>query len=132
MANGGAEQMGGSRRADGRLPLSDLRSERGDNPLSGRRGLEGNAAAFDMKSLDKHLEAVSPFLLLSAFATNLLLCDPVLILMTSLLVPSDAGFWKRTFRSRRDGNFPDSCPDRFLFLNRQTNNPRSRSEIHHA
>lgn len=30
----------------------------GDNPLSGRRGLEGNAAAFDMKSLDKHLEAV--------------------------------------------------------------------------
>ena len=34
-------------------------AERGDNPLSGRRGLEGNAAAFDMKSLDKHLEAVS-------------------------------------------------------------------------
>lgn len=33
---------------------------KGDNPLSGRRGLEGNAAAFDMKSLDKHLEAVRP------------------------------------------------------------------------
>ncbi len=30
---------------------------REDNPLSGRRGLEGNAAAFDMKSLDKHLDA---------------------------------------------------------------------------
>ncbi|KPV75108.1 uncharacterized protein RHOBADRAFT_35950, partial [Rhodotorula graminis WP1] len=26
------------------------------NPLSGRKGLEGNAAAFEMKSLDKHLE----------------------------------------------------------------------------
>ncbi|KAM0752114.1 putative DNM1-dynamin-related GTPase [Meredithblackwellia eburnea MCA 4105] len=34
--------------------------ERENNPLSGRRGLEGNAAAFDMKSLDKHLEAASP------------------------------------------------------------------------
>lgn len=28
------------------------------NPLSGRKGLEGNAAAFEMKSLDKHLEPV--------------------------------------------------------------------------
>ncbi|GJN88891.1 hypothetical protein Rhopal_001862-T1 [Rhodotorula paludigena] len=27
-----------------------------ENPLHGRKGLEGNAAAFDMKSLDKHLE----------------------------------------------------------------------------
>ncbi|KAM0787338.1 hypothetical protein ACM66B_003427 [Microbotryomycetes sp. NB124-2] len=33
-------------------------TDRSDNPLSGRKGLEGNAAAFDMKSLDKHLEAV--------------------------------------------------------------------------
>lgn len=32
---------------------------RGENPLTGRKGLEGNAAAFDMKSLDKHLEASS-------------------------------------------------------------------------
>jgi len=30
------------------------------NPLSGRKGLEGNAAAFEMKSLDKHLEPVRP------------------------------------------------------------------------
>ncbi|GAA5863455.1 hypothetical protein JCM3774_005297 [Rhodotorula dairenensis] len=27
-----------------------------ENPLTGRKGLEGNAAAFEMKSLDKHLE----------------------------------------------------------------------------
>ncbi|GAA5855983.1 hypothetical protein JCM3766R1_000034, partial [Sporobolomyces carnicolor] len=27
-----------------------------DNPLHGRKGLEGNAAAFEMKSLEKHLE----------------------------------------------------------------------------
>ena len=31
---------------------------RSGNPMAGRRGLEGSAAAFDMKSLDKHLEAV--------------------------------------------------------------------------
>lgn len=31
-----------------------------DNPLHGRKGLEGNAAAFEMKSLEKHLEPVSP------------------------------------------------------------------------
>jgi dynamin 1-like protein len=30
-----------------------------ENPLSGRKGFEGNAAAFEMKSLEKHLEAVS-------------------------------------------------------------------------
>lgn len=29
-----------------------------ENPLTGRKGLEGNAAAFEMKSLDKHLEPV--------------------------------------------------------------------------
>lgn len=32
---------------------------RADNPLTGRKGLEGTAAAFDMKSLDKHLDAGS-------------------------------------------------------------------------
>ena len=42
-----------------RSALPDIGAAKGDNPLSGRRGLEGNAAAFDMKSLDKHLEAVS-------------------------------------------------------------------------
>jgi dynamin 1-like protein len=30
-----------------------------ENPLTGRKGLEGNAAAFEMKSLEKHLEPVS-------------------------------------------------------------------------
>ncbi|KAI5475490.1 dynamin GTPase [Pseudohyphozyma bogoriensis] len=45
-------------RANERGALPDIsRRERGDNPMSGRKGLEGNAAAFDMKSLDKHLEA---------------------------------------------------------------------------
>lgn len=29
-----------------------------ENPLTGRKGLEGNAAAFEMKSLEKHLEPV--------------------------------------------------------------------------
>lgn len=29
-----------------------------ENPLMGRKGLEGNAAAFEMKSLEKHLEPV--------------------------------------------------------------------------
>ncbi|PWN54214.1 hypothetical protein IE53DRAFT_383239 [Violaceomyces palustris] len=31
--------------------------ERKPNPMAGRTGLEGNSAAYDMKSLDKHLEA---------------------------------------------------------------------------
>ncbi|GAA99177.1 uncharacterized protein L969DRAFT_47175 [Mixia osmundae IAM 14324] len=35
----------------------DFDHHRADNPLTGRRGLEGSAAAFDMKSLEKHLEA---------------------------------------------------------------------------
>lgn len=56
---GGSEMNpGNSRAGPGSLPDFGGRGERGDNPLSGRRGLEGNAAAFDMKSLDKHLEAV--------------------------------------------------------------------------
>lgn len=41
-----------------RNPLPDLSEIRSDNPLAGRRGFEGSAAAFDMKSLDKHLDAV--------------------------------------------------------------------------
>lgn len=56
-AAGGSGQIGGAG-GRGLLNATD-RSHRSDNPLIGRRGLEGNAAAFDMKSLDKHLEAVS-------------------------------------------------------------------------
>lgn len=44
---------------ENRSTLPGMGRDRDDNPLSGRRGLEGNAAAFDMKSLDKHLEAAS-------------------------------------------------------------------------
>jgi hypothetical protein len=51
------------------LPGMNGGRDRGDNPLSGRRGLEGNAAAFDMKSLDKHLEAVRPPFLCSTSFT---------------------------------------------------------------
>ena len=40
-----------------RNSLPELGAPRAGNPLAGRRGLEGSAAAFDMKSLDKHLEA---------------------------------------------------------------------------
>jgi dynamin 1-like protein len=36
-----------------RTHLQDM--QRSDNPLVGRKGLEGSAAAFDMKSLDKHM-----------------------------------------------------------------------------
>lgn len=43
--------------------LPDLTEERSDNPLAGRRGLEGNAAAFDMKSLNRHIEPVRGFCL---------------------------------------------------------------------
>ncbi|KAK4703359.1 dynamin 1-like protein, partial [Phenoliferia sp. Uapishka_3] len=60
---GGSEMNPGNSRAGPGSALPDYgrdRAERGDNPLAGRRGLEGNAAAFDMKSLDKHLEASSP------------------------------------------------------------------------
>jgi dynamin 1-like protein len=53
----GAGASSGSRRAA--LPDVGPRSGiRADNPLSGRRGLEGSAAAFDMKSLEKHLDTV--------------------------------------------------------------------------
>ncbi|GAA5826136.1 hypothetical protein JCM3770_004054 [Rhodotorula araucariae] len=46
---------GGSTAAD--LAHGAARAEFGrENPLSGRKGLEGNAAAFEMKSLEKHLE----------------------------------------------------------------------------
>ena len=34
-------------------------AQRASNPMSERMGLEGSSAAYDMKSLDKHLEAVS-------------------------------------------------------------------------
>lgn len=58
----GGSEMGVPGQRSERLSLPDIGKERGDNPLSGRRGLEGNAAAFDMKSLEKHLEAVSSLL----------------------------------------------------------------------
>ncbi|ORY88161.1 Dynamin central region-domain-containing protein [Leucosporidium creatinivorum] len=60
---GGSEMNPNGDSRNGQRALPDMRgagqgrAERDDNPLSGRRGLEGNAAAFDMKSLDKHLEA---------------------------------------------------------------------------
>ncbi|SGZ28603.1 BQ5605_C027g10385 [Microbotryum silenes-dioicae] len=52
----GMQHALGSRGAASSIHASMLH-ERGENPLSGRRGFEGNAAAFDMKSLEKHLEA---------------------------------------------------------------------------
>ena len=39
--------------------FADPAREHKPNPMSGRTGLEGSSAAFDMKSLDKHIEAVS-------------------------------------------------------------------------
>ena len=46
---------------------SDVGVQRSDNPLAGRKGLEGTAAAFDMKSLEKHmLEPVSEWTISSA------------------------------------------------------------------
>ena len=61
---GGASVAGGSLVADtatsgsrhARASLPDLGSGR-DNPLLGRKGHEGAAAAYDMKSLDRHLDA---------------------------------------------------------------------------
>ena len=38
------------------LPDLGAADHRSSNPLAGRRGLEGSAAAYDMKSLDKHLD----------------------------------------------------------------------------
>lgn len=55
----GTGSSGGSRSQLPDMAGNVRRQDRSDNPLTGRRGLEGNAAAFDMKSLDKHLEAVS-------------------------------------------------------------------------
>lgn len=57
LADGSGRAGVGGSALDGRMAGS--LGDRADNPLSGRKGLEGNAAAFDMKSLDKHLEAVS-------------------------------------------------------------------------
>lgn len=57
--NPNGDSRGGQRGLPDMRGAGQGRAERDDNPLSGRRGLEGNAAAFDMKSLDKHLEAVS-------------------------------------------------------------------------
>ncbi|KAK4046160.1 Dynamin- GTPase protein [Microbotryomycetes sp. JL201] len=55
----GTVVVGSAGRGSGFAGASMLMAgDRSDNPLSGRKGLEGNAAAFDMKSLDKHLEAV--------------------------------------------------------------------------
>ncbi|BGP47592.1 Dynamin-related GTPase protein [Rhodotorula kratochvilovae] len=54
-AFGGLGLGGGASAAD--LAHGAARAEFGrENPLSGRKGLEGNAAAFEMKSLEKHLE----------------------------------------------------------------------------
>ena len=43
-----------------RTPIRDIDAEHkhNSNPLNGRMGLEGSAAAYDMKSLGKHLEPV--------------------------------------------------------------------------
>lgn len=62
----------------------------GSNPMSGRKGLEGNAAAYEMKSLEKHLEPVRfPFLLLllppSSFSPHL---DDADLLFANSLAPS--------------------------------------------
>lgn len=62
---GGASAMPGSAGISG--PGSSVRGAFGEstprehkpNPMHGRTGLEGSSAAFDMKSLDKHIEAVS-------------------------------------------------------------------------
>lgn len=66
MNSNGGDSRNGQRVLPDMRGAGQGRAERDDNPLSGRRGLEGNAAAFDMKSLDKHLEAVSgrPLLLM--------------------------------------------------------------------
>lgn len=46
----------------GQSPMSGGGNGQGrENPLHGRKGLEGNAAAFEMKSLEKHLEPVCSF-----------------------------------------------------------------------
>ena len=58
---GGASVAGGSLMDNGRVPrssASDYGSDRAsNNPLVGRKGHEGAAAAYDMKSLDRHLDA---------------------------------------------------------------------------
>lgn len=58
---GGASVAGGSLVDSGRLPRSSASDYGGDrassNPLIGRKGHEGAAAAYDMKSLERHLDA---------------------------------------------------------------------------
>ena len=58
---GGASVAGGSLMDTGRSPrssaASDFGGDRASNPLVGRKGHEGAAAAYDMKSLDRHLDA---------------------------------------------------------------------------
>ncbi|KAK0524203.1 Dynamin- GTPase protein [Tilletia horrida] len=56
---GGAGVGAGSRGATGYIHEfgAGQRESRPPNPMAGRTGLEGSSAAYDMKSLDKHLEA---------------------------------------------------------------------------
>jgi len=57
---GGASVAGGSLSDSGagrRSALPEFGGDRANNPLIGRKGHEGAAAAYDMKSLDRHLDA---------------------------------------------------------------------------
>lgn len=59
----GMPQQGRARQPLPQVPRSTDGYDSGDqsaNPMAGRKGFEGRAAAFNMKSLDKHLEPVRP------------------------------------------------------------------------
>jgi hypothetical protein len=124
----------GGRHRGGSDYLPDL--SKGEGRIGGRRGLEGSGAAFDMKSLGKHLEAVSRFFhpialrpALSAIRQQLML---FLIFTFELLVGSFGSRTASTVGPRRDGDEPHPVPHLLLLRHRPSDYPRSSPQSCHA
>lgn len=106
--------------------LPDL--SKGEGRLSGRRGVEGSGAAFDMKSLGKHLEAVSPCFSLFVARTK----QPLTLVAMRKATVARGPVPASALGPRRDGDHPHSIPHLVLLLYRPPDHSRPRPEGRHA
>ena len=86
--------------------------------IAGKRSLDGNNVAFDMKSLGKHIEAVSMDSLSSMFP---------------LIVRTDTIGWGfQPYYARGNGNLLDTIFNCFVLLHRSAEHTRPHPQSHHA
>jgi len=89
--------------------------------MAGKRSLDGNNAAFDMKSLGKHIEAVC-----------LVSLNYVVAELTRHVFQDPFGRWFPINDTRRNGNIPHSLVDRLVLFDRPTKHSGSHTESHYA